>query len=160
MLAELAEVAAEPILDHAGYRPDEVFAYRLVSRRMLDVYNSSGRDIPHLVRKFTTNPAFMNPDDRGRRGLGQGRHHRDRLRPRPASWASSSRRPTWRRGVISMAHSWGDAPKFDSDVRTIGSNTGRLSSTDRDYDPVTGMPVMSAIPVNVRRSDENLALTR
>jgi hypothetical protein len=57
-----------------------------------------------------------------------------------------------------MAHSWGDAPKYDSDVRTIGSNTGRLSSTDRDYDPITGIPMMSAIPVNVRRSDENLVV--
>ncbi len=42
-----------------------------------------------------------------------------------------------KRRVISMAHSWGDAPKYDADVRTIGSNTGR----------------MSAIPVNVRLSD-------
>ena len=48
--------------------------------------------------------------------------------------------PDVARGVISMAHSWGDAPKFDSDVRTIGSNTGRLSSIDRDYDPITGLP--------------------
>ena len=46
-----------------------------------------------------------------------------------------------------------------NDVRTIGANTGRLSSTDRDYDPVSGIPIMSAIPVNIRRSDENLVLT-
>ena len=159
MLDELAEVAAEPVLDHAGYRPDEVFAYRLVSRRMLDVYNSSGRDIPHLVRKFTTNPAFMNPDDMADEGFAQGDiieidsgHAQILGVVEPA--------PDVARGVISMAHSWGDAPKFDSDVRTIGANTGRLSSTDRDYDPITGLPVMSAIPVNVRRSDENLVLTR
>jgi hypothetical protein len=55
-----------------------------------------------------------------------------------------------------MAHAFGDAPKHDSDVRTIGSNTGRLTSTDRDFDPISGIPVMSAIPVNVRRSDESL----
>ena len=158
MLDELAEVAAEPILDHAGYRPDEVFAYRLVSRRMLDVYNSSGRDIPHLVRKFTTNPAFMHPDDMADEGFAQGDiieidsgHAQILGVVEPA--------PDVARGVISMAHSWGDAPKFDSDVRTIGSNTGRLSSTDHDYDAITGLPVMSAIPVNVRRSDENLVLT-
>ena len=46
MMAELAEVASEPVLDHAGYRDDEVFGYRLVSRRMLDVYNSSGATSP------------------------------------------------------------------------------------------------------------------
>ena len=35
-------------------------------------------------------------------------------------------------------------------VREFGSNTGRLSSVDRNYDPYTGIPMMSAIPVNVR----------
>jgi anaerobic selenocysteine-containing dehydrogenase len=68
--------------------------------------------------------------------------------------------PDVARGVISMAHAWGDAPKYDSEVRTIGSNTGRLTSVERDYDPVTGLPMMSAIPVNVRLSDENLVLAR
>jgi anaerobic selenocysteine-containing dehydrogenase len=157
MMADLAEVAAEPVLDHAGYRPDDVFAYRLVSRRMLDVYNSSGRDIPHLVRKHTTNPAFMNPEDLEAEGLVDGDiieidsgHAQILGVVEPA--------PDVVRGVISMAHSWGDAPKYDSDVRTIGANTGRLSSTDRDYDPVTGIPMMSAIPVNIRRSDENLRI--
>jgi hypothetical protein len=35
----------------------------------------------------------------------------------------------------------------------MGSNTGRLSPNDRDHDPITGIPVMSAIPVNLRLSD-------
>ncbi|CAN5801823.1 MAG: molybdopterin-containing oxidoreductase family protein [Ilumatobacteraceae bacterium] len=157
MLGELVDVAAEPVLDHAGYRADEVFAYRLVSRRMLDVYNSSGRDIPHLVRKFRYNPAFMNPADLDAEGLAAGdiieidSGHAQILGVVEAA-------PDVAPGVISMAHAFGDAPKHDPDVRTIGSNTGRLSSTDRDYDPISGIPVMSAIPVNVRRSDENLVL--
>ena len=157
MMAELADVAAEPVLDHAGYRVDEVFGYRLVSRRMLDVYNSSGRDIPHLVRKYSYNPAFMHPDDLEAEGFRQGDiieidsgHAQILGVVEPA--------PDVARGVISMAHSWGDAPKFDSEVRTLGSNTGRLSSTDRDYDPISGLPMMSAIPVNVRHSDENLVM--
>ena len=49
-----------------------------------------------------------------------------------------------------MARAWGGAPGKDGDVATIGSNTGRLTSTERDFDPVTGIPLMSAIPVNVR----------
>jgi anaerobic selenocysteine-containing dehydrogenase len=158
MMAELAEVAAEPVLDHAGYRPEDVFAYRLVSRRMLDVYNSSGRDIPHLVRKYSYNPAFMHPDDLEAEGFRKGDiieidsgHAQILGVVEPA--------PDVARGVISMAHSWGDAPKYDSEVRTLGSNTGRLTSVDRDFDPVTGLPMMSAIPVNVRLSDENLVLS-
>jgi anaerobic selenocysteine-containing dehydrogenase len=157
MMAELAEVAGEPVLDHAGYRDDEVFGYRLVSRRMLDVYNSSGRDIPHLVRKYTYNPAFMNPLDLEAEGFSKGDiieidsgHGQILGVVEPA--------PDVVQGVISMAHSWGDAPKYDSEVRTRGSNTGRLSPVDRDFDPITGLPRMSAIPVNVRLSDENLVI--
>jgi anaerobic selenocysteine-containing dehydrogenase len=158
MMAELADVASEPVLDHAGYRDDEVFGYRLVSRRMLDVYNSSGRDIPHLVRKYTYNPAFMNPLDLEAEGFTKGDiieidsgHAQILGVVEPA--------PDVVQGVISMAHSWGDAPKYDSEVRTLGSNTGRLSPVDRDFDPISGLPRMSAIPVNVRLSDENLVIT-
>ena len=157
MMAELAEVAGEPLLDHAGYTEAEVFGYRLVSRRMLDVYNSSGRDIPHLVRKYTYNPAFMNPLDLEAEGFTKGDiieidsgHAQILGVVEPA--------PDVVQGVISMAHSWGDAPKYDSEVRTLGSNTGRLSPVDRDFDPITGLPRMSAIPVNVRLSDENLVI--
>jgi hypothetical protein len=49
-----------------------------------------------------------------------------------------------------MAHSWGDTPDHDHRVREIGSNTNRLISTDRDYDPITGMARQTAIPVNLR----------
>lgn len=158
MLAELADVAAEPLVDHGGYRPDEVFRYRLISRRLLDVYNSSGRDIPHLVRTWQYNPAFMNPEDMVDEGLNDGdiveidSGHATILGVVEAA-------DDVRRGAISMAHAFGDAPKYDSDVRTIGANTGRLSAADRDFDPIHGLPIMSAIPVNVRRSDENLAHT-
>ena len=45
----------------------------------------------------------------------------------------------------------------DKDVRKIGSNTGRLSPVDEDYDPYSGIPLMSAIPVNVSRAEESVA---
>ena len=52
MMAELAEVRAEPHFEGGGYREGEEFTHRLVSRRMLESYNSSGRDIPRLMRKY------------------------------------------------------------------------------------------------------------
>jgi anaerobic selenocysteine-containing dehydrogenase len=57
-------------------------------------------------------------------------------------------------GVVSMAHGFGDAPEYDNQVRHIGSNTGRLTSVDKDFDPHTGIPMMSAIPVNIRAVEE------
>ena len=56
-----------------------------------------------------------------------------------------------------MAHSFGDAPEFDNRVFFIGSNTGRLTNVEKDYDPRTGMPRMSAIPVNLTRVDQSIA---
>ncbi len=55
-----------------------------------------------------------------------------------------------RSGVISMAHSWGDLPSRKSDVREVGSTTGRLVDNASDYDPISGIARQSAIPVNVR----------
>lgn len=58
-----------------------------------------------------------------------------------------------------MPHAFGDAPgsENDKDVRKIGSNTGRLSASDRNYDPYSGIPLMSAIPVNVAPAEEMAA---
>jgi hypothetical protein len=58
-----------------------------------------------------------------------------------------------RPGVVSMAHARGDLPELDGQVRTIGSSTARLVSVERDFEPISGIPRQSAIPVNVRTLD-------
>jgi len=152
MLGELAEVAGEPT------DRDTYYAFRLVSRRLPDVHNSAGRDIPKLVRKWSYNPAFMNPEDLTELGLEKG----DVIEI-TSSYSSIlgvvEPEDALRRGVISMPHAFGDAPgsREDKDVRKIGSNTGRLSSVDRNYDPYSGIPLMSAIPVNVAPAEEAAA---
>jgi anaerobic selenocysteine-containing dehydrogenase len=145
MLAELAEVAAEPVERDTGY------SHRLVCRRLLDVHNSAGRDIPKLVRKYTYNPAFMHPDDLASLGVAPGdviEIESECSSILGVAEAEANLRP----GVVSMPHAFGDAPGDTNDarVREIGSNTGRLTSVERDYDPYTGIPRMSSIPVNVR----------
>jgi hypothetical protein len=56
-----------------------------------------------------------------------------------------------RAGCVSMSHAWGGNPGEDDDPAVLGGNTGRLVPVDRDFDPFTGMPRMSAIPVRVSR---------
>jgi anaerobic selenocysteine-containing dehydrogenase len=144
LLGELGEIARET----PGR--DSRFAYRLISRRLPDIYNSSGRDLPRLTRKWTYNPAFMHPDDLAREGLASGD---------TVEIASGYERilgivepdESVRAGVVSMPHAFGGLPGEEHRVRELGSNTGALTPVDRDYDPISGIPVMSAIPVNVKK---------
>ena len=149
MLTELTEVRGEP-LPAAASATSERFPFRLICRRLPNVYNSSGHDLPALTRRRAYNPAFMHPSDLDDLGLGQGdvvtisSDHGSIL-------GIVEKAPDLRRGVVSMAHAFGDTPERDAELREIGSNTGRLISVERDFDPYTGIPRMSAIPVTVER---------
>ncbi len=156
MLAELAEVRAEPLTGHGGYAGQGTFTHRLVSRRLNDVYNSSGRDIPRLMKNGRYNPAYMHPDDVASMGLHAG-DVVEIMSAHAKILGVIEEADDVRPGVVSMAHAFGDAPTEDHRLFSIGSNTGRLTSVEQDYDVRTGMPVMSAIPVNVRRGDQSLA---
>lgn len=147
MLEELSRIRAES----AESRIESAYPFQLISRRLPNVYNSSGRDIAKLNGRRPFNPAFLNPDDLERLGLSSGD-----LVEISSSHASilgvAQPAPEVRQGVISMAHCFGEAPKHDRDVREIGSNTGRLIDNERDFDPHTGIPRMSAIPVAITRA--------
>ncbi len=146
MLAELAALRAEPPPELApGAHP-----FRLISRRLPNVYNSSGRELPAHTRKRRHNPAFLNPDDLAALGVREGDVIEIRS-ARAAIFGIAEGAPELRRGVVSMAHAFGDAPERDGLLRRIGSSTGRLVANDRDWDPLTGIPRMSAIPVAVSR---------
>ena len=71
LMAELAEVLAESSSTFAG-RDMSDYPFRLVSRRLKHVLNSTGTELPGLGRKGTTNPAYMNPLDVSDLGLTDG----------------------------------------------------------------------------------------
>lgn len=146
---ELAEIRHEEMSVRALGVDDSDYPFRLVSRRLKHVLNSLGTELPGLAAKGVTNPAYMNPADMGDLGVADG----DILEitsPRAAIRAVAESAPDVRRGVISMAHSWGGSSLTDEKVRDIGSPTNRLVSVDQGFDRVTGMVVQSAIPVRVR----------
>jgi anaerobic selenocysteine-containing dehydrogenase len=147
---ELAEVwaqeAAAEVL--AGHDP-AAYPFRLVSRRMKHVVNSLGPELSRLAAVGTTNPAFLHPDDVAALGAADG----DLVRiesPHGALTALVRPAADVKPGVVSMSHAWGGDSGSD-DPRGQGVPTNRLVSAAVGFDPITGMAVQSAIPVQVTR---------
>jgi anaerobic selenocysteine-containing dehydrogenase len=148
IVAQLAEIRAEPLSAGGGYRGDDRFTHRLISRRSLEIYNSTGDHLPRLCQRSPSSAAFMHPSDLQHLGVQAGdivRIESDHSFIDAVAEASADVPP----GVISMAHARGGLP--DGDDLEPGS-TNRLVTTDRDFEPISGIPRQSAIPVNVRRA--------
>jgi anaerobic selenocysteine-containing dehydrogenase len=131
-----------------------VFTHRMASRRLKAVFNSSGRELDVLRNKETTSFAHVNPADLTRWEAEDG----DLLTitsTRGTITAVAKAAPDVKVGTVSMAHAWGDLPGDlgpASNPRVLGDTTGRLTDASSAYDPITGLPLMSAIPVSVRKA--------
>ncbi len=132
-----------------GSRPTDTggFTHQLTVRRMRHVMNSLSPQGAEASRRPRHNPAFLHPDDLAHLALDEGAlveivSDNDRI----AAVVSADDR--LRRGVVSMAHGFGGLPDEESDD-AAGACTGMLISTDRDFESITAMPRMTAIPVNV-----------
>ena len=146
---ELADVISGPGVNVPG------FDFLLVGQRLKHVYNSSGRDVTALMKKGTTNPAFMHPDDLFKLGITSGdvvfiKSEHGQIRA--VVEGSAKMKP----GVISMSHAWGDLPDAGADrsVRETGSCIGLLVSNSEHLEKFSGMPRFSSIPVNVTKGEE------
>jgi anaerobic selenocysteine-containing dehydrogenase len=153
-LEDLQRVLDKPITADGAYDLDKPFSHRLVSRRMLQVYNSTGVHLEELNTEGPGNPAYLNPRDMEVAGIGAGdlieiesEHGKIVCVAKPEKGLRS--------GVISMAHAWGDLPPEDGETVDVrrGASTNLLISTNEHYDPLVGMCRQSAIPVNIRRAE-------
>jgi anaerobic selenocysteine-containing dehydrogenase len=146
MMADLAALAHDARAPNAPAGPAEM-PYRLISRRMRHVFNSSGNMEP-ANRGKPFNPAFMHPADLDAEGLRAG----DAVRiesARASVFAIVEPDRTLRRGLVSMAHSFGGSPDEDDRFALIGASTGRLIDQVAAYDRYSGQPRMSNIPVRI-----------
>ena len=133
MMAELADVAAG-LGAAAAHDPSRLL---LVSRREHARYNSVAHDLPALRRRLPHNPAHLNPADAARLGIVDG------AMVEIESGAGCIRAIAHlaedvRAGVVSIAHGFEPA------------STAALVDDERDYEPLSGLPRMSALPVVVR----------
>ncbi len=145
LLGELGEVLAE---DFAGAQDTAEYPLRLIPRRHGSFMNSSGTNLAALNRGKPYNPAYMHPAAIAALGLRSGdlvtvTSPHDSI-PSVVE-ADDSLRPD----VIAMHHAFGGLPSEDGEVRSRGSNVGRLVPTDIEYDPITGLPRQGNIPVSV-----------
>lgn len=124
------------------------FDFRLISRRSKHRFNSIGEPLAKLGKTVTTNPAYIHPEDMSGHGVDDG----DVIEITSAHasiHAVAKGSDKVRRGLISMAHAFGDADAGAHNVHEVGGSTNRLTSEEVDYDPITGQALQSAIPVKI-----------
>lgn len=129
--------------------------FRLICRRMQRHFNSTWTGGP-TSRGRGYNPAYMHPDDLAELGLVSG----DAVELRSARAAIPAvvePDRTLRRGLVSIAHGFGDSPERDDDFRDIGSAVGRLLDGTDFVDRITGQARMSNIPIAVTALQVGLA---
>ncbi len=146
-IAELRNVRSEPIVDGGGYDLREHFAFRLITYRMKEVYCTQGQNLPSLRKKRSFNPLLMHPQAMRSLDVTDG----DRVvvdsgfgQVTAIAEATDDLAPD----TVALAFGWGD-PGDDRDIREKGSNVQRIVPDDQRYDPVTGLALQTAVPVNV-----------
>jgi anaerobic selenocysteine-containing dehydrogenase len=146
----MGELAASYMADGASRRRSASadYPFMFIGRRAKHVVNGTGQDIEKLARLGPYNPAFLHPADMSELDLSDG----DIVEIRSAHGAIegvAQADDTIRRGVISMTHAFGRNPAELRDPRRYGANTNELLSLAAEFDPLTGMPRMGAVPVGV-----------
>ena len=126
----------------------EGFEFKLISRRSKTRFNSIGHPLSKLQEKTTTNPAYIHPEDIKALGLEEDGIV-EITSPHATIHGVVKASDRVRRGLVSMAHAYGDVDATKEDVRTRGSSTNRLTSEVVDFDPITGQSLQSAIPVKL-----------
>ncbi len=127
----------------------EGFDFKLISRRSKTRFNSIGHPLKALQAKTTTNPAYMHPDDMAELSIKED-DIVEITSPNATIHGVAKPSDRVRRGLVSMAHAYGDSDAGKHNVREIGGSTNRLTNEEVDFDPITGMTVQSAIPIKVQ----------
>jgi anaerobic selenocysteine-containing dehydrogenase len=151
MMRDLAALLDADDAQHAGRdatEPPERYPFRLICQRLQHMFNSSV-NVASTNRGRGYNPACMHPADLADLGLAVG-DSVEISSPRAVIRGIVQPDASLRRGLVAMAHGFGDSSERDDEFREIGSPTGRLLDGWDFADPYVGMPRMSNIPVAIR----------
>jgi anaerobic selenocysteine-containing dehydrogenase len=149
IVEELQEVLRERVPEPGRYGRDGAYTHLLICSRLDHVMNSVGHDFPRTLTRQTFNPAYLHPADVAALGLVAGGFaHISSEDGEIVAVVEADENVA--RGVVALTHCFAEEPQERANVRGVGSNVNRLVSTEHDYDPIVGMPRMSAIPVRLR----------
>jgi anaerobic selenocysteine-containing dehydrogenase len=131
-------------------RSDAVeYPFRMSVRRLRDVINSSGRQLPSIRKRLPYNFAYMNAKDMEALSIQDGdevilesNHGGIRV--------VAKRDKDLRCSVVSISHGFGGQPG-ETDYQRDGASTNLLISTDTDCEAINAMPRMSGVPVRVSK---------
>lgn len=115
----------------------------------MHVHNSA-YNVDAINGREAFNPLFMHPTDLEKLDAATG----DFLRissPYSSMKAIARADDSLRPGVVAMSHNFGGIPNDEGQAHKIGSNVNQLIDGGAVFDPYTGMPKMSAIPVALER---------
>jgi anaerobic selenocysteine-containing dehydrogenase len=118
----------------------------LTVRRLKQVLNSTGTQIPSLVRG-RPNPLFAHPEDLARLGLAAD----DVVEVRSDHGmvqATVTLDETLRTGTVNLSHGWGGP---SPDGPPSGPNVNALLSSTSGLQAISAMPHMTAVPVTLTR---------
>lgn len=141
---EIAAVLAEDFADASRH-------HRLAVRRLREVFNSVGRDLPTTRKRVPYNLAFVNPADLADIGVVDG----DEVEiesDRGVIMAVAEGDPTLRRRVVSIAHGFGGLPDEGGNEGYYqqGVSTNLLLDAKR-REAINAMPQMTGIHISLRK---------
>jgi anaerobic selenocysteine-containing dehydrogenase len=148
LLADLAAHAQDHTPGDGGGE-DDPYPFRLLCRRMAHVVNSS-YNARVAAGHPGPNPAFMNSADLAALGLVKGQEVEIES-AHGTIVALADVDDGLRAGTASMSFGFGGAgDAAQRDIASVGSSVERLLSTRDYFDPYSGQPRMSSVPIRIR----------
>ncbi len=124
--------------------------YLLITCRLPDIHNSSWHGVAALKRRHGFNPLFVNPEDAKELDVTDG-DFVDVESDHASITAIVQVSEDLRRRVVALPPCWGAPPMGEQDPQTVGSSAAKLITVDKHFDPITGIPRMSGVPVRLRK---------